>query len=199
MRDKTFTLYIAQKRKVYSAVKSQKVAIATRGSLFLTHHKCWHGDFLPILVTWHELCLNTCSTGIKGRGYFLIKNKILRNFPHGPVVKNQPTSTWVHGSIPGPGRCHMPREQLSPTPNCTEPMPSTACEQQQGKPQWKPELCSYKVAATHQLWRATATHCNWSSCRSLQLESNCISLQLEVTAAHCNWRKPAHSNETQHS
>ena len=37
-----------------------------------------------------------------------IKKKTLRGFPHGPVVKNQPCNTREAGSIPGPGRFHMP-------------------------------------------------------------------------------------------
>ena len=30
------------------------------------------------------------------------------DFPEGPVVKNPPANAEDMGSIPGPGRCHMP-------------------------------------------------------------------------------------------
>ena len=33
---------------------------------------------------------------------------ILQDFPGGPVVRNSPASTGDTGSIPGPGRSHMP-------------------------------------------------------------------------------------------
>ena len=32
------------------------------------------------------------------------------DFPGGPVVKNPPASAGDTGSIPGPGRFHMPRD-----------------------------------------------------------------------------------------
>ena len=37
----------------------------------------------------------------------LSKNPVV-GFPGGPVVKNLPASTGDTGSIPGPGRSHMP-------------------------------------------------------------------------------------------
>ena len=37
-----------------------------------------------------------------------IKNSF-RDFPGGAVVKNPPTNAEDTGSIPGPGRSHMPR------------------------------------------------------------------------------------------
>ena len=33
----------------------------------------------------------------------------LEDFPGGPVVKNLPAYAGDRGSIPGPGRSHMPR------------------------------------------------------------------------------------------
>ena len=37
-----------------------------------------------------------------------IKNIMLRDFPGGAVVKNPPANAGDTGSIPGPGRSHMP-------------------------------------------------------------------------------------------
>jgi len=34
--------------------------------------------------------------------------EIFRDFLGGPVVKNPPANVGDTGSIPGPGRCHMP-------------------------------------------------------------------------------------------
>ena len=36
-------------------------------------------------------------------------NKSLRDFPGGAVVKNPPANAGDMGSIPGPGRSHMPQ------------------------------------------------------------------------------------------
>ena len=44
-----------------------------------------------------------------------------RDFPGGAVVKNPPANAGDTGSIPGPGRSHMPVEQLSPCATTTEP------------------------------------------------------------------------------
>ena len=38
-----------------------------------------------------------------------LKKKKLRDFPCGAVVKNPPTNAGDTGSIPGPGRSHMPQ------------------------------------------------------------------------------------------
>ena len=38
-----------------------------------------------------------------------VKIYIFRDFPGGPVVKNSPAKAGDMGSIPGPGRSHMPR------------------------------------------------------------------------------------------
>ena len=46
----------------------------------------------------------------------------MRDFSGGPVVKNLPAKARDMGSIPGPGRFHMPiEEQLSPRATTTEP------------------------------------------------------------------------------
>ena len=44
----------------------------------------------------------------QGKGSEKKKNRC-RDFPSGPVVKNPPVSAGKTGSIPGPGRSHMPR------------------------------------------------------------------------------------------
>ena len=36
-------------------------------------------------------------------------NRRIQDFPGGPVVKNPPAKAGDMGSIPGPGRLHMPR------------------------------------------------------------------------------------------
>ena len=40
---------------------------------------------------------------------FLLKKDKPRDFPGGAVVKNPPANAGDLGSIPGPGRSHMPR------------------------------------------------------------------------------------------
>ena len=40
----------------------------------------------------------------------------MRNFPHGPLVKNLPANAGDTGSIPGPGRSHMPRSNKASVP-----------------------------------------------------------------------------------
>ena len=39
---------------------------------------------------------------------YRVKN-INKDFSGGPVVKNPPANVRDMGSIPGPGRCHMPQ------------------------------------------------------------------------------------------
>ena len=39
----------------------------------------------------------------------MAKIKMTRDFPGGSVVKNLPANPGDMGSIPGPGRSHMPR------------------------------------------------------------------------------------------
>ena len=76
-----------------------------------------------------------------------------RDFPGGAVVKNPPANAGDTGSIPGPGRSHMPRSNwvlapqllslrsrgrkpqlLSPRAATTEAHVPRACIQQQEKP-----------------------------------------------------------------
>ena len=38
-----------------------------------------------------------------------LKCNAVRDFPGGTVVKNPPTNAGDTGSVPGPGRSHMPR------------------------------------------------------------------------------------------
>ena len=45
----------------------------------------------------------------------------MRGVPGGAVVKNPPASAGDTGSSPGPGRFHMPAEQLSRCTTTTEP------------------------------------------------------------------------------
>ena len=60
--------------------------------------------------------------------------KLLLDFPGGPVVKNPPADAGDTGSIPGPGRSHMPwnnetcGSQLSTLgPVGSEPQPPRLC------------------------------------------------------------------------
>ena len=46
------------------------------------------------------------SKGGKGKGF---QKFVLGDFPGGAVVKNPPANAEDTGSIPGPGRSHMPR------------------------------------------------------------------------------------------
>ena len=39
---------------------------------------------------------------------FTVINNAFRDFPGGPVVKSKPANAGDTGSIPGPGRFHMP-------------------------------------------------------------------------------------------
>ena len=53
----------------------------------------------------------------------LSKNGILRDFPGGPVVKNLSANAGDVGSIPGPGRPHMPEATKPVHHNCWAHMP----------------------------------------------------------------------------
>ena len=44
-----------------------------------------------------------------------------QDFPGGAVVKNLPANAGDTGSSPGPGRSHMPMEQVSPCATTTDP------------------------------------------------------------------------------
>ena len=47
--------------------------------------------------------------GNKGSVGLSFIERIIKDFPGGAVVKNPPTNAGDTGSIPGPGRPHMPR------------------------------------------------------------------------------------------
>ena len=51
--------------------------------------------------------------------FFFLPKSTNRDFPGGPVVKNSPSNIGDLGSIPGPGRSHVP---LSPHITTTEPV-----------------------------------------------------------------------------
>ena len=44
-----------------------------------------------------------------------------RDFPAGAVVKNPPANAGDTGSIPGPGRSHMPRSNYARAPQLLKP------------------------------------------------------------------------------
>ena len=48
---------------------------------------------------------------MEGRIYGLKVYERLRGFPGGTVAKNLPASVGDSGSIPGPGRSHMPQSK----------------------------------------------------------------------------------------
>ena len=55
------------------------------------------------------------------------------DFPDGPAVKNPPANAGDMGSIPGPGRSHVPRSNQAPDPQLLSPI-SRAHEPQLLKP-----------------------------------------------------------------
>ena len=74
-------------------------------------------------------------------------SKKLGHFPGGTVDKNSPASTEDAGSIPGPGRFHMPRskkasvpQRLSPRSRAREPWRPRPCAGSTGAP--APRPCS---------------------------------------------------------
>ena len=52
--------------------------------------------------------------------------KMPDDFPGGAVVKNPPASAGDTGSIPGPGRSHMPQGNQACAPQLLKPMYSRA-------------------------------------------------------------------------
>ena len=60
---------------------------------------------LPHIITFSFMCLY--FVGIQKLKRYLKKER-LRDFPVGAVVKNLPASAGDMGSIPGPGRSHIP-------------------------------------------------------------------------------------------
>ena len=65
----------------------------------------------------------------------------LPNFPGGPVVKNRPASAGDMGSIPGPGRSHMPQNNQARVPHLLKPLHPKARGPQQEKPPQR-EACT---------------------------------------------------------
>ena len=53
------------------------------------------------------------------------KKKALRDFPGGAVVKNPPANARHMGSIPVPGRSHMPRSNQACAPQLLSPCAAT--------------------------------------------------------------------------
>ena len=54
-----------------------------------------------------EILINTRYTSYNNPVLYWHKNKS-QDFPGGPVVKNPPANAGDTGSIPGPGRLHIP-------------------------------------------------------------------------------------------
>ena len=46
---------------------------------------------------------------LHSRVYTKQQKKNVRNFPGGPVIRNLPANSGDTGSIPGPGRVHVPQ------------------------------------------------------------------------------------------
>ena len=83
----------------------------------------------------------------------------MRGFPGGAVVKNPPANAGNMGSIPGPGRSHMPRSNEARAPQllslcsrASEPQLARALEQE--KPlQWEACAPQWRVAPAHRNYR----------------------------------------------
>ena len=84
--------------------------------------------------------------------------KIAQDFPGGSVVKNLPANAGDTGSSPGPGRSHMPVEQLSLCATTTEArVPRARAPQQEKPPQWEARAPQPRVAPpSSQLEKARA-------------------------------------------
>ena len=62
--------------------------------------------------------------------------KIIKNFwdfPGGTLDKNPPANAGDTVSIPGPGRSHIPVEQLSPCVTTTEPVCAASTEARESR------------------------------------------------------------------
>ena len=64
------------------------------------------------------------------------KKKTLVGFPGGSVVKNLPDNAGSTGSIPDPGRSHMPWTYWACTSQLPKPACLRACAPQEKPPQW---------------------------------------------------------------
>ena len=79
---------------------------------------------------------------------------MLRDFPGGAVVKNPPANARNMGSIPGPGRAHMPQSNWARLPwllslrtATTEACaPTGRAPQQEKPPQWEAHALQQSVA-----------------------------------------------------
>ena len=64
----------------------------------------------PMSLQWKRRVLTIGLPGREFSPHFLFFfNNSFRDFPGGAVVKNPPASAGDTGSLPGPGRSHMPR------------------------------------------------------------------------------------------
>ena len=90
-------------------------SIVQHSTIFCSNYK-WS----IIYKNFESLCC-TPKTNIV-INYASIKNYANRDFPGGTVVKNPPVSAWDAGSIPGPGRSHMPQSNLARAPQLLKPV-----------------------------------------------------------------------------
>ena len=151
-----------------------------------THPKLilWYVDYTSLKLTlktlWSRflfiLWARTSKTGKKKKPVKSQKS----DFPGSAVVKNPPASAGDTGSSPGPGRSHMPREQLSPSATTTEPVLQslrTTTTEPTCHNYWSPctqSPCSPTREATAMRSPRTTTK---SSPRSPQLEKACTQQQ----------------------
>ena len=76
-------------------------------------------------------------------------------FPGGSMVKNPPANAGGLGSIPDPGRPHIPAGQLSPCAITTEPVPRNP-----GTTAAEPRCCSCWKSSTLEAVRRKRSLCN---------------------------------------
>ena len=97
-------------------------------------------------VHWNSGPCSPFSNINKIKIWETVKNQIMRDFPGGPVVKNPPANAGDTGSIPGPGRFHMPLSNWARAPHVLS-LCSRAWESQQGRPlQWEDHAPQRRVA-----------------------------------------------------
>ena len=60
--------------------------------------------------------MTVASNRILQTSYYMIINTEIQGFPGGSVVKNLPAKARDTGSIPGPGRSHIPRSNWGHVP-----------------------------------------------------------------------------------
>ena len=84
------------------------------------------------LVCMHwTLCLK--QPGLKNQ-VLLVVLKVTADFPDDPVVKNTPAKAGDMGSIPDPGRSHVPQSTKAGAPQLLKPFHPRACAPQQEQP-----------------------------------------------------------------